>query len=491
MTELLRNQWGFTGYIVSDSWAVGGLIGRHHIADNYDDCVTLSTMAGMNVRTNFTPPVDHINTLIKLIKNGTIPQSKIDEMLTDIFRVKFKLGLFDNPYNQNPEESNKKFKTKASKKISKQASLESLVLLKNDGLLPLNINKYKNILVCGPNAKAVNHSISRYGPSHLDVVTVYKGIKDFVGNKANVDYAEGCDFFDETWPERELYEMPIEKKQQKMIDEAVEKAKKSDIVILAVGSDEETVGENRSRTSLKLPGNQLDLVKAIQRTGKPVVVVLINGRPLTINWTEKHVPAILEAWFPGEFGGDAIAETLFGEYNPGGKLTVTFPRTVGQIPLNFPFKRSSQKGQTHVTKHGTDYAIGKTRINTPLFPFGFGLSYTKFDYSNLNINFVSNNKVTVEFDLKNVGNYDGDEVVQLYISDILSKLVTYKSVLRGFERIHLKKGETKRVKFEINPEKDCTYLSKDLKQILEPGVFEVHIGASSTDIKLKGEFKVN
>ena len=279
------------------------------------------------------------------MNEGRIPDSVIDETVKDILRVKFINGLFDNPYVENPAKADEIFTDKGHKAISLEASRESMVLLKNDGLLPLDPEKYASILITGPNAKDINHSISRYGPSNIDVVSALDGIKNLVGNAAKIEYAKGCDFYDENWPENEIIDMPISEKQQLMIDEAVEKAKNVDVIIALVGDHEATVGESRSRTALSLPGNQEDLIKALYATGKPVVVVLINGRPLTINWINKYIPAILEAWFPGPYGGQAIADVLFGNYNPGGKLSVTFPKTVGQIPWNFPFKHRSQAAQ--------------------------------------------------------------------------------------------------------------------------------------------------
>ena len=346
LTELLRENWGFTGYIVSDSWAVGGVKGRHYVAENFKECVFQSVLAGLNIRTNFTPPEDFILPLRELVKEKRISMAIIDDRVRDILRVKFRLGLFDNPYVENPLEADKIVHSQKNEKTALQASRESIVLLKNeDKLLPVNKETIQSVLITGPNAKAVNHSISRYGPSNTDVISVYKGIRALVGNQIDVQYAFGCDFYDNNWPRNELYQIPPDDKQQKYIDEAVEKAKKVDLIIVAVGDNEHTVGESTSRTSLDLPGNQLDLIKALYSTNKPIIVVLVNGRPLTINWINDHVSTIIESWFPGEYGGKAIAEVIFGLYNPGGKLPITFPRTVGQIPFNFPHKKSSQKGQ--------------------------------------------------------------------------------------------------------------------------------------------------
>ncbi|MBD0822803.1 glycoside hydrolase family 3 N-terminal domain-containing protein [Aestuariibaculum marinum] len=484
LTELLRDQWGFNGYVVSDSWAVGGLKGRHHIAEDFKETVYLSVMAGLNVRTNFSPAEDFILPLRELVEEGRIPVEIIDERVKDVLRVKFELGLFDSPYVNDVKEADAIVHGSESESIALKASRESLVLLKNsESLLPVKLNTLKNILVTGPNAKAINHSISRYGPSNIKVQSVYDGIKTFVGDKANVNFTQGCDFYDANWPKSELYSVAPDDIQQNYIDEAVKAAEKSDLIVVAVGDNEDTVGESKSRTSLDLPGNQLDLIKALYATGKPIVVVLINGRPMSINWVDDHIPSIIEAWFPGEYGGQAIAEAIFGAYNPGGKLPITFPRTVGQIPFNFPYKRSSQKGQGKGD-------IGQTRINTALYPFGYGLSYTTFEYSDLKVTPETDSKdfksVSVSFKIKNTGDYEGDEVPQLYIQDEFASVVTYTKVLRGFERVTLKPGEEKEITMTLKP-KDLSLLNSDMERVVEPGVFKIIIGSSSEDEQLTGQ----
>jgi len=487
LTELLRENWGFKGYVVSDSWAVGGLQGRHYVAENYKECVFLSVLAGLNIRTNFTPPEDFILPLRELVKEGRISMEIIDDRVRDILRVKFLLGLFDNPYVENPLEADKIVHSRESEKTALQASRESIVLLKNeDNLLPVNKETFQSVLITGPNAKAVNHSISRYGPSHVDVISVYDGIKALAGNQMDVQYALGCDFYDSNWPRNELYQIPPDDKQQEYIDEAVEKAKKVDLIIVAIGDNEHTVGESRSRTSLDLPGNQIELVRALYSTNKPIIVVLVNGRPLTINWIDDHISTIIESWFPGEYGGNAIAEVIFGLYNPGGKLPITFPRTVGQIPFNFPYKRSSQKGQGNND-------IGKTRINTALYPFGHGLSYTKFVYSDLVITPEKTSpdfdSISISFKIRNIGDFAGDEIPQLYIQDEYSSVVSYEKLLRGFKRINLKPDEERVITFSIH-QKDLELLNSDMIRVVEPGKFNIFIGSSSEDIRLSGVLNI-
>ncbi|MCH4553851.1 glycoside hydrolase family 3 N-terminal domain-containing protein [Aestuariibaculum lutulentum] len=484
LTELLRDQWGFKGYVVSDSWAVGGLNGRHHVAEDFKETVYLSVMAGLNVRTNFSPAEDFILPLRELVEEGRIPMRVIDDRVKDVLRVKFELGLFDSPYVNKAKEADAIVHGAESESTALKASRESLVLLKNsDNLLPIKVGAFKNILVTGPNAKAINHSISRYGPSNVKIQSVYEGIKTFVGDKANVNFAQGCDFYDANWPKSELYSIAPDEVQQNYINEAVKEAEKSDLIVVAVGDNEDTVGESKSRTSLDLPGNQLDLIKALYETGKPVVVVLINGRPMSINWVDDHISSIIEAWFPGEYGGQAIAEAIFGVYNPGGKLSITFPRTAGQIPFNFPYKRSSQKGQGKGD-------IGQTRINTALYPFGYGLSYTTFEYSDLKITPDNTsedfNSISVSFKLKNTGEYEGDEVAQLYIQDEFASVVTYTKLLKGFERVTLKSGEEKEITIMLNP-KDLSLLNPEMERVVDPGKFNVFVGSSSEDDRLTGQ----
>ncbi len=490
LTELLRNQWGFKGYVVSDSWAVGGLEGRHYVAENFKESVYLSVMAGLNIRTNFSPPEDFIIPLRELVHEGRIPMEVIDARVKDIVRVKFLLDLFDHPYNLSPDESDLLVHNTINEAVSLQASRESIVLLKNeDRFLPIDRDSIKTILVTGPNADAVNHSISRYGPSHINVVSMYEGIKNMAGRDVRVDFLPGCDFYDENWPQNELYPIPPTAEEQVMIDEAVDKARLADLVIIAVGDNERTVGESFSRSSLDLPGNQKQLIRSIYKVNKNIIVILVNGRPLTINWENDYIPAIIEAWFPGEYGGTAVGEVIFGIYNPGGKLPITFPKTVGQIPFNFPYKKSSQKGQGKESPEN----IGISRINDALYPFGYGLSYTTFEYSNLSFSHDSLDKdfnvIEISLKVKNSGSVKGDEVVQLYVRDRYSSVVTYEMLLRGFKRITLEPGEERQLEFKLYPV-DLQLLDKNMNEVVEPGEFDVFIGSSSEDIRLKGSFYV-
>lgn len=488
LTELLRKQYGFDGYVVSDSKAVEYIESKHHVAVDYKEGVMQAVNAGLNVRTDFDMPDKFINPLRELIQEKKISIKTLDARVADVLRVKFKLGLFDNPY-VNPEIADLIVNNEDAKTFSKQVSREVLVLLKNhNNLLPLNKLSTKKILVTGPLAADTLHSMSRYGPNNIKVISVLQGISNYASNFASVDYAKGCETIDANWPESELYPQSSTPKELNDIQEAVSKAKMSDVIIAVLGEEETLVGESRSRTSLELPGKQLQLLQALYETGKPIILILINGRPLAINWANRYVPSIIEAWFPGLDGGNAIAETLFGDYNPGGKLPVTFPKSIGQLEYNFPFKPGSHAGQPGDGPNG----FGKTNVYGALYPFGHGLSYTTFSYSNLKINQNKksvNDNIAISVDITNTGKYKGDEVVQLYLKDEVSSVTVYETQLRGFERITLNSGETKTVNFMLKPD-DLKLLNKDMKWLVEPGIFEVLIGASSEDIKLKKKFEI-
>ncbi len=490
LTELLREQYGFNGYVVSDSRAVEYIFEKHHVAADFKEATRQAVEAGLNVWTNFDPPDAYINNIRELVKEGKLSINTVDARVRDVLRVKFLVGLFDQPYVADPKQSDKLVHTATDEAFSQEINRQSLVLLKNkDNILPLSKTGYKNVLVTGPLADATKYTISRYGPSNNPVTTVYKGIKDLLGNRANVAYEKGCEITNEGWPETEIIYAPLTKEEQSSIDKAVAKAKKSDIIIAVLGEDEKTVGEGLSRTSLDLPGRQEQLLQALYATGKPVVLVLVTGQPLTINWANKYVPGILLAGFPGPSAGSAVAETLFGDYNPGGKLSMTYPKSIGQIEFNFPFKPGSQADQPAKGRNGAGY----TSANGSLYPFGYGLSYTSFAYSNLVVtpnrqNSQGNIEVTV--DITNNGSRKGDEVVQLYVKDRISSVITYETQLRGFERISLQPGEKKTVKFLLQPD-DLAILDKDMNWTVEPGEFEVRVGSSSEDIRLKQSFFIN
>ncbi|HUH32583.1 MAG TPA: glycoside hydrolase family 3 N-terminal domain-containing protein [Daejeonella sp.] len=489
LTELLRKQYGFTGYVVSDSEAVEFLLTKHHVAADYKGAVKLAIEAGLNVRTNFTPPSDYILPLRELVKEGKVSMKTLDASVADVLRVKFKIGLFDQPYTKDPKAADKLVHTAADEEFALQLNRESLVLLKNDqNTLPLDRSKIKNILVTGPLADETNYQLSRYGPSNNKLTSILAGIKSHAGAGVNISYAKGVDIVDATWPESEIIPTPLTQAEQASIDEAVAAAQQSDVIIAVVGEDDKRVGESLSRTGLGLPGRQFQLIQALQATGKPVVMVLVNGQPLTINWENRHLAAILEAWFPGAQGGQVVAEALFGDYNPGGKLPVTFPKSTGQIELNFPYKKGSHAGQTGDGPNG----FGNTAVVGALYPFGYGLSYTTFEYKNLKVSpekQFGQETIEVSVDITNTGKVKGDEVVQLYLKDLVSSVTTYESVLRGFERVSIKPGETRTVKFLLQPD-DLALLDKDMNWTVEPGTFKILVGSSSEDIRLTKEFSI-
>ena len=480
LTERLRNDFGFKGYVVSDSAAVEFLYNKHAIATDMKDAVRQSIEAGLNVKTNFTPPTDFILPLRELVKEGRVSMKTLDDRVRDVLRVKFLVGIFDHPYVIDAEASERVVNSTAHQQVALRAARESIVLLKNEkNVLPLS-KAIKSVAVIGPNADNDSNTQYRYGPNGVKGVTVLQGIKNKLGGGVIVSYAKGCEIINENWPETEVLPEPLTLAEQKEIGHAVDVARNSDLAVVVLGDSSKTVGESASRSSLDLPGRQLDLVQAVYATGKPVIVVLINGRPMSINWVNKYVPGIIEAWFPGVQGGSAIADVLFGDYNPGGKLTMTFPKTAGQIPYNFPTKPNAQwEGEN-------------TRVRGPLYSFGHGLSYTTFAYSNLVISPLKQRlpgSVLVSLDVKNTGAREGDEVVQLYIHDVVSTVTTYEKVLRGFQRIHLKPGEIKTVTFTLGPD-DLALWDRSMRFVVEPGTFQVMVGSSSEDIRLNGKFEI-
>ena len=485
LTTRLRKEMGFRGYVVSDSDAVEYLYTKHNTAKDMKEAVRQSVEAGLNVRCTFRSPDSFVLPLRELVKEGGLSEEVINDRVRDILRVKFLIGLFDAPYQTDLAGADDEVEKEANEAVALQASRESIVLLKNtDNTLPLNIDKIKKIAVCGPNADEEGYALTHYGPLAVEVTTVLEGIREKAQGKAEVLYTKGCDLVDAHWPESEIMEYPLTPDEQAEIDRAAANARQADVAVVVLGGGQRTCGENKSRTSLELPGHQLKLLQAVQATGKPVILILINGRPLSVNWADKFVPAILEAWYPGSKGGTAVADILFGDYNPGGKLTVTFPKTVGQIPFNFPYKPASQiDGGKNPGPDGN-----MSRINGALYPFGYGLSYTTFEYSDLEITpkvITPNQKATIRLKVTNTGKRAGDEVVQLYTRDILSSVTTYEKNLAGFERIHLKPGESKEIVFTLD-RKHLELLNADMKWTVEPGEFAIMAGASSEDIRLNG-----
>ena len=478
LTEILRQEWGFKGYVVSDSEAVEFISNKHKVADTYEDGIAQAVNAGLNISTHFTPPADFILPLRKAVDDGKISQETLDKRVAEILRIKFWLGLFDNPYRGNGKQAEQIVHSKEHQAVSLEAARQSLVLLKNEtNLLPLS-KSIRSIAVIGPNADEQTQLICRYGPANAPIKTVYQGIKELLPH-AEVIYKKGCDIIDPHFPESEILDFPKTAEEVQLMEEAIRAAKQAEVVVMVLGGNELTVREDRSRTSLNLPGRQEELLKAVCATGKPVILVMLDGRASSINYAAAHVPAILHAWFPGEFCGQAVAEALFGDYNPGGRLAVTFPKSVGQIPFAFPFKPGSDESSS-------------TSVYGALYPFGHGLSYTTFTYSDLHISPSHQGvqgDIHVSCKIKNTGKIKGDEVVQLYLRDEISSVTTYTKVLRGFERISLKAGEEQTVHFRLRPQ-DLGLWDKNMNFRVELGSFKVMLGASSTDIRLHGQFEI-
>ena len=478
LTEILRQEWGFKGYVVSDSEAVEFISNKHKVADTYEDGIAQAVNAGLNIRTHFTPPADFILPLRKAVDNGKISQETLDKRVAEILRIKFRLGLFDNPYRGNGKQAEQIVHSKEHQAVSLEAARQSLVLLKNEtNLLPLS-KSIRSIAVIGPNANEQTQLICRYGPANAPIKTVYQGIKELLPH-TEVIYKKGCDIIDPHFPESEILDFPKTAEEVQLMEEAIRAAKQAEVVVMVLGGNELTVREDRSRTSLNLPGRQEELLKAVCATGKPIILVMLDGRASSINYAAAHIPAILHAWFPGEFCGQAVAEALFGDYNPGGRLAVTFPKSVGQIPFAFPFKPGSDESSS-------------TSVYGALYPFGHGLSYTTFTYSDLHISPSHQGvqgDIHVSCKIKNTGKIKGDEVVQLYLRDEISSVTTYTKVLRGFERISLKAGEEQTVHFRLRPQ-DLGLCDKNMNFRVELGSFKVMLGASSTDIRLHGQFEI-
>lgn len=476
LTDLLRDQWGFKGYIVSDSWSIDKNIKFHHVVDSEVEAVASELNAGLNVRTLFRDPTIIIHTFREAINKGLISQKTLDQRVREVLYVKFWLGLFDSPY-KDTHEADLIVDNKSHQQVSLQAARESIVLLKNkNSILPLS-KEIKNIAVIGPLADDSKSLRCRYGSLNQRLITGLEGIKEIVGTDVRVLYAKGCNARDKNFPKSDIMYFPLSTREQQEIDSAVEIARHSEVAIIFVGDDSRIIGESRSRVNLDFAGRQKDLIRAVQATGTPVILVLFNGRPVTMNWEVDNVAAIIEAWYPGEYAGRAVAEVIFGDYNPGGKLPVTFPKSVGQIPWAFPFK-----------PHST--GKGFARVDGALYPFGFGLSYTTFEVTDLQLSdtlLTKGKEIVVTCKVKNTGEKAGAEVIQLYLNDNVSSISRYVRELCGFERVFLNPGEEKDVRFILGPAAYGMY-DTDNRFILESGKFTVCVGNSSENILLKADF---
>ncbi len=472
LQKVLREEWGFDGVVVSDYFAVDQLSQYHNISDDKAECARQALEAGVDTE---LPDLDCYPHLKKLAEDGALSEATIDKAVERLLRFKFELGLFENPYC-DPNVAEKIVNSEAHQKLALQAAHKCAVLLKNeDKLLPLNADNIKSMAIIGPNAKGVH--LGGYTDEPRVGIDLFDGISAKVGDKIKIDYAEGCRITEgyASWFADEVIKADPEKNRQ-LIAKAVAVANHNDIIILAVGGNEQTCREAfhpnhlGDRTSLDLVGEQNELVDAMVATGKPVIVILNNGRPLSINTIAEKAPAILDIWFLGQESGTAVANILFGDVNPSGKLTTTFPRSVGQLPVYYNKKPSANRG----------YIFDD---NTPLFPFGFGLSYTTFEYSNLRVTpdiggVGSAAKVSV--DVTNTGDRHGDEIVQLYIHDKLASVTRPIKELKDFKRVSLKAGERKTVEMALTPEK-LSFYNEDMKRVVEPGEFDIMVGSSSVE----------
>jgi beta-glucosidase len=462
LTRVLRGEWKFDGFVVSDYTAVKELI-NHGVAANDKEAAQAALNAGVDM--------EMVSRLFnqqgpELLKEGRVSQATIDEAVRRILRIKFRLGLFEHPYTtEGPESEN--LLTSANRAAAREIAGRSMVLLKNDhDALPLDRNT-GSIAVIGPLADDHRTPLGWWAGDGKpeDTITPLAGIKTKVSRQTKVAYAKGCD------PQSDS---------TAGFAEAVALARASDVAIVFVGETSETVGEAASKSSLDLSGHQMDLVKAIYATGKPTVVVLINGRPLTVGWIADNTPAILEAWMGGTEAGNAIADVLFGDVNPGGKLPVTFPRSVGQVPLYYNHMNTGRppEEKNRYTSKYLDLAW------TPQFPFGFGLSYTRFKISNLQLSAQQirpDGKLTVSVDVENVGPRAGDEVVQLYLRDVAASMTRPVKELKGFQRVTLQPGEKRRVEFVLAGEQ-LGFWNREMRFVTEPGEFKVMVGPNSEDL---------
>jgi beta-glucosidase len=498
LTDILRTEWGFEGAVVSDYFAVENLHSYHHIAADKANAAGLALTAGIDAE---LPKLDcYAQPLKEQVDKGLVSNKLLDRAVSRILRLKFTLGLFENRY-VNPEEAAKVFDMPVHRELALETARKSIVLLKNENnVLPLKKNS-KTIAVIGPNADSKRNLLGDYAyPAHIEVmlkaveemgmqvslpdeppdhitvpvVTILEGIKGRVGKKTKVLYAAGCEY---NGASRDGF------------PEAIEAAQAADVAVMVVGgksglTPDCTCGEMRDRTDLGLPGVQEDLVKALYETGTPIVLILVDGRPVALDWIAEKIPAIIEAWLPGEEGGNAVADVIFGDYNPGGKLPISFPRKTGQVPIYYAHKPSGARSQLW-----GDYVDSST---SPAFDFGHGLSYTTFELSDLRITpeqVRSDGTISIKVDIENTGDRRGDEVVQLYVNDPVASITRPVKELKGFKRVSLEPSQKKTIDFEL-PVQTLGFYDNDMNFIVEPGAFKMMVGPSASDVLLEGQLEV-
>lgn len=476
--DILKEKWNFKGFVVSDWGSIGEMVNHGYAKDNKEAAMAAIT-AGSDMDMESNAYRYH---LAQLVKEKKVPMALIDDAVKRILRKKFELGLFDDPFKFNNEEREQKaLNNPEHRKVARAMAAKSIVLLKNEkGILPLS-KSTKTIAFIGPLVKEYKQNMGFWSVElpELDytkeIVSQWDGLQNKVGKNTQLLYAKGCD---------------IEGDNTEGFAEAIAVANQADVVILSIGERRDQSGEAKSRSNLRLPGVQEELVKAIQATGKPVVVLINAGRPLIFNWTADQVPAILYTWWLGSEAGNAIADVLFGDYNPSGKLPISFPREEGQIPIYY---NHFNTGRPAPNETATNYVSAYIDLkNSPKFPFGYGLSYTTFNYSDLQLSkkvMKKNETITVSFTLTNSGKFDGEEVVQLYLKDQVGSVVRPVKELRDFQKVFLKARASQKITFTIDKEKLAFYNAK-LEWTPEPGTFEVQLGSSSTDIRLKDNFEL-
>jgi len=464
LTDVLRKEWGFKGFVLSDLGAVKMSLYNHQIASSPDDALAQAFTAGLDMQFYDFPHKQFFDAMTKAIKTNKLSMADLNRAAANVLTVKFKLGLFDHPY-VNDVLLNKVNRTEASGAVALKAAQESICLLKNDNsLLPLGPAVH-SIAVIGPLAESTY--LGGYANKNGKGIAIIDGLKQRAGSNLDIKYEKG--YSSDTSFE----------KQTEYLQKAVDAVNNADVSVVVLGEDINEVGEGKDRSDLDLNKQQTRLIEALHKTGKPIIAVLFNGRPLCINWVAKKVPAIVESWFLGDKGGLAIADVLLGKVNPSGKLPITFPRSVGQLPFYYNHKPTSR----HV------YVDQDT---SALFPFGYGLSYTTFQYSDLNItpaHISTKGSVDVSINIKNTGKVEGTEIVQLYVRDVIASVTTPIKSLKGFKRISLKPGETARVQFKLDS-KELTLWNRQMKQVVEPGEFKILVGSSSEDIRARGSFYV-
>jgi beta-glucosidase len=462
LTDVLRKEWGFNGFVLSDLGAIRMTINNHMTARDTTDALVQTIKAGLNMQFYDFSHLSFKNSIREALADQRITEEDLNNAVGDILRVKFMLGLFDHPYVDTTLTS-KVFHTQENQELALKAAHESIVLLKNEhSVLPLKGEKI-HIAVIGELAESTYPG--GYSNPDKEGISILDGLKQRAGIHQTISFEKGyTDLAGEN------------ANRQK----AVDLAKRSDVAVVVIGENLKKVGEGKDRAEIDLDENQMEVIKAVQATGKPVVAVLFNGRPLTINWIADNVPAIVETWFSGEKGGLAIADILLGKVNPSGKLPVTFPRSVGQIPFFYNHKPSSKHNYVDLQ-------------NTPLYPFGFGLSYTTFEYAGMQISpekIQADGTATVKVSVKNTGNVEGTEIVQLYVRDEAGSVTTPVKSLKGFSRVTLKPGEVKEVSFKVGPEALWLW-NLDMKRVVEPGDFKIMAGSSSEDIRQQGKLIVS